>query len=92
MMSSDQSIADLEKGSIFDNLIRQNSYISEEESEGSLSDSNHSAPNYRGFYIIENSTSAFFVFLFLFCKIQTCGIDAEALACRIYRTIIKDVS
>lgn len=65
MMSSDQSIADLEKGSIFDNLIRQNSYISEEESEGSLSDSNHSAPNYRGFYIIENSTSAFFVFLFL---------------------------
>lgn len=65
MMSSDQSIADLEKGSIFDNLLRQNSYISEEESEGSLSDSNHSAPNYRGFYITEHSTSAFYVFLFL---------------------------
>ena len=63
MMSSDQSINDLEKGSIFDNLLRYNSYLSEEESKDS--DSVLSETNSGPFYLLEHANSAYYVYLFL---------------------------
>ena len=63
MMSSDQSINDLEKGSIFDNLLRYNSYLSEEESKDS--DSVLSEPNLPPRYLLDHSKSAYYIYLFL---------------------------
>jgi hypothetical protein len=63
MMSSDQSINDLEKGSIIDNLIRRDSYLSEEENKDS--ESIVSEPNLPPRYLLDHTKSTYYIYLFL---------------------------